>query len=154
MEAWLADPAKNSMNMLARIGLWFGSMLVSVAAFSLVLSIVWNAGVVALPPVFRITMIFALPVACLYLPVVLFFKDAEGRRGRVILLSATLVGPTLMVLWCLLPEGPWKVDPLLGICGLWGPIYALFVGFLTACSYVGALKLLCHRSNPKEVIES
>lgn len=149
------------MNTLTRIGLWFGSTLLSVAAFSVVMSIVWNADFRGLLPVFRVTVMFALPVACLYLPMVLFFKDAEGRRGRVILLSATLIGPAAILLWGLLlqlrggdPETIWKGDPLIGIGGIWGAIFALFVGFLTACSYVGALKLLCHRSNPKEVIES
>jgi len=86
------------MNTLARIGLWFGSMLLSVAAFSVAFSMVFNAGG-ALILVFRFTMIFVFPVWCLYLPVVLFFKDAEQQRGRVILLSATLVGPVSVLLW-------------------------------------------------------
>jgi hypothetical protein len=147
--------------MLTRVGLWFGSVLVSIAVFSLVWSIVFNSGGAlilsggALILVFRVTSMFALPVACLYLPVVLLLKDAEERRGRFLFLSATLVGPAADVLLCLLlqlrggnVERIWKGDPLIGLGGIMVGFYALFVGFLTACCYDAALKLT-YRPSPR-----
>jgi hypothetical protein len=66
------------------IGLWFLSVLLSVGRFSLVYASGENWVLKAWLFVFRITMKAALPVAFLYLPVVITQRDAEEGRMRVI----------------------------------------------------------------------
>lgn len=141
-----------SINLAQRIALWFGSVLVSVVTFTLLFCVIFNARVAVLL-VFRLTMLLALPVACLYLPFVVMFRNAEERRGRIILLTATLIGPVSVTLWCLFvqlrganPETVWRGDPLIGIGGIAGVIFACLVGCLTACCYIAALKLLHPRT--------
>jgi hypothetical protein len=91
------------MNTARRIGLWFGSLLVSVTLFSFICSLLFSGpGFFRLGTVlfiFRVTMIFALPVWCLYLHFVIALKDAEERRIWTILVSGALIGPTSLVLW-------------------------------------------------------
>ena len=144
------------MNTLRRIGLWFGSLLFSVTLFSLLFTLLFTglgffrAGSVVLT--FRVSVLFAFPVWCLYLPFVIAFKDAEQRRGWTILFSGILVGPASLGLWGLIlqlrggdPYTIWHGDPLLfGLRG--GMICALIVGFLTTSFYVIALKALHRRS--------
>ena len=69
----------------------------------LLFSIIFTAGG-ALPVVFRFTVILALPAWCLYLPMLVILKNAGERRGRLILLSATLISPASGVFWCLLVQ--------------------------------------------------
>ncbi|HZD47373.1 MAG TPA: hypothetical protein VE178_01395 [Silvibacterium sp.] len=148
---------RGSLNVLRRIGLWFASLLLAVALFCLFFSLIFMASPFftagSILPVLRVTMIFALPVWCLYLPVVIAVKDAEERRIWTILLTGTLIGPLAMFLWSLIlllrgfsQKDVWLGDPLLG--GLGGCIgsmtLALIVGFLTTSFYVIALKIL-HR---------
>jgi len=133
------------MDILRRIGLWFGSLILSVTLFSLLLD-------GPLIFIFRITMIFAFPVWCLCLPFVIAFKDAEKRRPWILLLSGTLIGPASLALWCLIlqlrggdPHTIWYGDPLAGPAWLFW-IYALIVGFLTTSIYLVSLRAL-HRSS-------
>jgi len=42
---------------------------------------------------FRFTIIFALPVGLLYLPVVIALRDAKHPRNWTLLVSATVIGP-------------------------------------------------------------
>jgi hypothetical protein len=130
------------MNVFGRIGLWFGCLLFSVTLFSLG----WGAAAYG---VFRLTMIFALPVACLYLPFVIALKDAEGRRIWTILLSGILIGPAVPGLLGLFVQlrgqlrgedvqKVWQGEFGLGLGS--GMIYASIVGFLTTVCYVIALK--------------
>jgi hypothetical protein len=144
------------MNTLRRIGLWFGSLLLSVTLFSLLFNVLFSGpgffrvGTVLL--IFRVTLIFALPVWCLYLPFVIALKNAEERRIWTILVSGILIGPASLVLWSLIlqlrggdPDTIWQGDPLaFGVSGVM--IFALIVGFLTTSFYVIALKVLHHRS--------
>jgi hypothetical protein len=138
---------------LGRVGLWFGSLLVAVTLFSLLLSLLFSiAGSFRVESVFMffyVTMMFALPVWCLYLPFVIAIKDAEGRRIWTILVSGILIGPTSLGLWGLIllrrggdPQKIWYGDPLLGVLGGIGAmmVCALIVGFLTTSFYVFALK--------------
>ena len=106
-------------------------------------------------PIIRVTVIFALPVWCLYLPVVIAVKDAEGQRIWAILFSGTLIGPLAMFLWSLIlllrgfnQKAVWLSDPLLGSLGggIASMIFALIVGFLTTSFYVVGLKILYRRS--------
>jgi hypothetical protein len=143
------------MNAVKRIGLWLGSLLLSVILFSLLLDLllsgqgIFHAATALL--IFRVTMTFALPVWCLYLPLVIALKDAEGQRIRTILFSGTLIGPVSMALWAFILQlrggdshQIWHGDPLIGMGGIATIIFALTVGFLTTSLYVIALKLL-HR---------
>lgn len=155
--------ATTSTNTSRRIGLWFGCLLVSASLFSLFLSLLFSrAGsfrVETVLTVFRVTMMFALPVWFLYLPFVIAFKDAEGRRIWTILVSGILVGPASLGLWGLIlllrggdPHMIWNGDPLLGVLGgiRAGMVFALIVGFLTTSLYVSALRVLYHRSTSVE----
>ena|ERR1035437_101727 len=83
------------MDILRRICLWFGSLMLSITLFSL-----FFYGYAIL--IFRITMIFAFPVWCLCLPFVIAFKDVEKRRPWILLLGGTLIGPASLALWCLI----------------------------------------------------
>ena len=130
------------------IGLWFLSVLLAVGLFSL-----WFAGFhwggVAVSD-FRITMKIALPVACLYLPVVITQRDAEGwRRMLVIAGSGIVIGPAAMAVLGLIlvlvgkphvikgdPVAPFGLVAIL-VC-------AFIVGSLTTILYITALKLVHH----------
>lgn len=144
------------VNMLKRLGLWFSSLLFSVTLFSLLFNLHFNGpgsfqvGTILL--IFRVTLILALPVGCLYLPCVIALKDAEEERIWTILVSGVLIGPAALVFWGLLlqlkggdPDAIWHGDAL--AFGMGGAVtFALIVGFLTASIYVIALKILHHRS--------
>lgn len=135
---------------LGRIGLWFCSLLLAVALFCLLCSLIFSGGI-AISLLFRVTMRFALPVWCLYLPFVIALKDAEEGRIRVLLLSGILIGPASVLTWSFIlqlwgygTQTIWYGDPLVGVGGISGSIFALIVGSLTTCFYVTALKVL-HR---------
>ena len=147
------------MNTLKRISLSLGSLLLSVTLFTLLFGLFFSrAGLFRAGPllyIFRFTMIFALPVWCLYLPFVIALKDAEERRIWTILFSGILIGPASLALWGLIlwlrggdPHKIWLGDPLLGVLGgiAAGMIYALIVAFLATCFYVIALRVLHRRS--------
>ena len=144
----ITSGASNLVNTLRRIGLWFGSLLLSVTLFSLLFTLhfsgpgFFRAGSVLLT--LRVTMIFAFPVWCLYLPFVIALKDAEQRRGWTIFFSGILIGPTSLALWGLILQLRGG-DPLaFGLNG--AMIFALIVGFLTTSFYVIGLKALHRRS--------
>ncbi len=137
------------MSTFSSIGLSFGSLLLSALLFSLSFSGLFRAG--AFLPVFHVTMVFALPVWCLYLPFVIALKDAEARRIWTILFSGILIGPASLAFWSLIlqlrggdPYTIWHGDPLSGLGGIAAMIYALIVGFLTTSFYLLALRVL-HR---------
>lgn len=130
------------MRRIRNIALWFASLVLAVSLFSLF----W--GPAAFVFIFRVTMIFALPVACLYLPFVIALPDAENGRIGVILVSGVLFGPVALALW----------NFILGLRGhpIWhehdvGPgfagflLFALIVGSMTTTFYVIALKLVHRR---------
>ena len=140
--------SSNLMNTLRRIGLWLGSLLLSVTLFVLVFSVLFRASPIL---ILRVTMIFALPVWCLYLPFVIAIKDAEEGRIWTILFSGILIGPALVALWALVlqlrggdPDKIWWGDPLTGLGGIAVIIFASIVGFLATSFYVIALRIL-HR---------
>jgi hypothetical protein len=136
------------MNTFSRVALWFGSVILSVAVFSVLLS--RGTGVLF---IFRVALMFALPVWCLYLPFVFALKDAEGRRIWIILVSGVLIGPASLALLGLVqqlrggdPQKIWQGDPLIGGTPLL-MISASVVGFLTTAFYGIALKALHRGSN-------
>ena len=141
------------MNTLRRIGLWFGSLLLSATLFSLLFSGARIFGPGSVLPIFRVTMIFALPVWCLYLPFVIALKDAEQRRIWTTLFSGILIGPASLALWCVIlqlrgadPHKIWQGDPLIGLGCITVMVFTLIVGFLTTSFYVIALRILHRRS--------
>jgi hypothetical protein len=140
--------------LLWRVGLWFASLPVAVSLFAGLFCAFYsgspNNWAQALPAVFGVTMIFAFPVACLYLPVVIVLKDAAQRRLWILLVSGVLIGPVCMALWSvvLLLRGVSRHDvlygdPLLGSAGgaLGAMVFAFIVGTLTTVLYVFLLKL-------------
>jgi hypothetical protein len=146
-----------------RVGLWFIASLLAAGLFSLLFFLLPSVGSLAghlelIAGVFRATLIFALPVACLYLPIVVCLKDAEERRIWIILCSGILIGPVSMALWGLLLQWRgddshtvWYGDPLLGVGGFAGMVFAAVVGSLTALFYVIVLKVI-HRLSRKSVV--
>ena len=131
---------------LGRIGLWFCSLLVAVFLFSLLFTLIFS-GAGSIFPIFRITMTFALPVACLYLPVPIILRNSEEQRTPFILLSGMLVGPLSMALWSLVLQWRggdthtiWHGDPLTGMGGFVAMLFALIVGSLTTLFYILGLK--------------
>ncbi len=72
--------------------LWFGSLSLSVSIFSLFYGL--RYGQDSFVFVFRITMLFALSVACLYLPFVLTFSE-KGRLWAIIG-NGALIGPACL----------------------------------------------------------
>jgi hypothetical protein len=136
------------MNALVRVGLWLASLFVAVLLFCLLASLIFG-GAESILPILRVTMTFALPVGCLYLPFVIVLKKAEHRS--LILLSGTLIGPVWIVLWGLFLQLKgnntrtiWYGDPLIGVGGIACVLFALIVGFLTTLLYTVVLKF-AHR---------
>jgi hypothetical protein len=145
------EAAGSRAQLFWRIGLWFASLLFAVFVFGaafLGLNSVnrsfseWAQGLWLM---FRITMIFAFPVACLYLPVVIALKDATKRRPWILLVSGALIGPVCVALWSVVlllrgvsPHEVWFGDPLLGSAGgaLGSMIFAFIVGTLTTVLYI------------------
>jgi len=131
---------------LSRIGLWFSSLLIAVLLFSLLFSLmVGGAGSIFM--IFRVTMTFALPVGCLYLPVLIALRNTEKQQISIILLGGILIGPASMALWCLVllwtggdSHTIWHGDPLTGMGGFAAMLFALIVGSLTTVFYIFGLK--------------
>jgi len=123
--------------------------------FSLLPSVFFSVGSVFL--IFGVTLMFALPVWCVSVPFVIALKDAEEGRIRTILFRGILIGPAALALWCLIlrlggadPRIIWQGDPLAGVGGGLGMIFALIVGLLATSFYVIALKALhCQSSSAK-----
>lgn len=136
---------------LIRICLWLISFLLADACFSLFFGFFWLEVVWVY---FLLTLLIAWPAWCLYLPVVITFKDAEGRRLWVILATGILVGPLSLVLWDAVARLHRNLkapivglpDPLLAL-GEFGIVFAFVVGFLATCAYIYGLKVLHHRAH-------
>ena len=154
----LTSSRRTVISIGSRVGLSFVCLLLGDALFSLLFAL-WasmggSARVSLAIPVFRISMIFALPVWCVWVPFVIATKDAEGRKIWTLLLSGVLVGPASMALWSLilLLRGVDQLtvlhgDPLLGELGggIACMIFALIVGLFTSLFYLAALKALHRR---------
>lgn len=130
-----------------RIGLWLVSLLIADFCFSLFFGFYSQTSA----PVFIFTLVFASPAWCLYLPVVIAFKNAEGRRIWTILSIGILAGPLTLLLWGAVDEVPrantlrtglWNFFEALPVSFL---VFALIVGSLTTCAYVFGLKILHRR---------
>lgn len=136
----MTDRRIRLLTTIRNIVLWFSSLVLAVSLFSLMF------GSSDFFFVFRITMIFALPVGLLYVPFVITLPDAEEGRIWTILTSGILIGPGclaglgLVLDLCGSPSH-WEGDgmaPGLAMC----VIFALIVGCFTTTFYVIALKLV------------
>jgi hypothetical protein len=153
-----------SISVSRRVGLWFIALLLAVGLFTLLFCLRPGVGSPAGPSldtlsgVFLVTILYALPVACLYLPIVIGIKDAEEHRIWIILCSGILIGPVSMALWSLSLQWRgedlhtvWNGDPLLRIGGLDRMVFATIVGSCTTLFYVITLKVI-HRRFRKLVV--
>jgi hypothetical protein len=135
---------------LKRIGMWFSSLFFAVGLFSV--AMVRGASIEAVIVIFRITIIFALPVSLLCLPMVFLLKNADNGRARILLLIGFLIGPACLALWGLTlqlrgdpPHLVWQGEGEdVGVVA--GMICASIVGFLTTALYVTALKVANRQS--------
>lgn len=142
---------------LKRVGFSLGALLVSVTLFCVLFTLVSGSlgtrG--SFPFIFLGTLVFALPVWCLYLPFILKLKDAEGRRRWIILVTGTLIGPVAMGLWAAalllntlgLQRIVYEAGDLRAIGALVG--FAFFVGCLTSAFYVLALRRMLRRPDDR-----
>jgi hypothetical protein len=134
------------ITIVRNIVLWFGSVFLAISIFSLVYG--WPYGPASVLFVFRVTLMFALPVACLCLPLVISLGESEKGRPWSLLGAGTLIGPACIILWGLIAAlrgspSVWHSDGLglgLGVC----LVVALLVGFLATAFYLIALKAI-HR---------
>jgi hypothetical protein len=142
-----------------RIGLWFVCLLVAAALFSLFLSFFLNSvgfdKLWLVLPIFRVTMMCALPIWCLCLPIVVGVKNPEGWKIWTILVSGSLTGPILVGLWFLIlqmgganPQMFWQSGRPAGWAenSIAGMIFAFIVGLCTSSFYLVAFKVLHRRS--------
>ena len=123
-------------------GLWFLALLLSVSLFSSIYGGFYGLGSFIF--VFRITMIFALPIACLCLPVVIAVRDLK-EGTRIIAVTGSLIGPVCLVLWGVLSEARGKQavwsDGGIGFGFVTVLILASIVGCVTTIFYIIELKL-------------
>lgn len=132
---------------LIRVGLWFVSFLVANFCFSLFWGL-YSLTISVAAAFFVFTLIFASPAWCLCLPVVIAFKDAEGRRIWAILSAGVLVGPLSLLILGAADRLHSVTSPGTGLWDLVEAIPAIFlvfaviVGSLTTCAYVYGLKMV------------
>ncbi len=147
------------MKMLGRIGVWACSLGLSALVFSLAFSLLVN-GSAAVNPFFLVTVKLALPAWCLYLPLVIIVKSAEGRMKQVLLLAGAMVGPFTVLVAALIAlargsdaRSVWQGDPLTGIGAATGSIFAAIVGVITVAFYLAGLRF-CFRPHNSETAAS
>ena len=99
--------------------------------------------------VYRVTMMFALPVWFVYLPLTVKLKDAEDSRIWILLVSGTLIGPLSLTIWLLILQlGGGDARTIWGQGDPEAPstaafmIYASVVGFVAAAIYGIFLKII------------
>ena len=123
------------------MALAFGCMLLAIAILGIIgiVPVAFRSGPRhALPTVemLPVYLLFAFPGWVLALPIVLFFKDADGWRAWATLAIGTAIGPCFLLTWTLVASGgriTWQAEGA-------GMFMSLFIGFLTAALYVLALK--------------
>jgi hypothetical protein len=139
------------MTTARNITLWFAALILADSIFSLFYGV--RYGPASFRFVFRIAMLFAFPVACLYLPFVLSLSKA-GRLWDLVL-GGSLIGPGSLVIWGLVlsvagKPPSWEGDGIgLGL-GL-GLICALFIGCLGSTLYVIIFKLVGRLTTSRSV---
>lgn len=135
-----------------RVGLWFGSFIISVTLSSL-LCCLSNLSLGSCSGVFLFTTVLALPAWFLYLPFVLALKDAEEGRIWTILTIGTLIGPAYLAVFGVIMQlrggnvhRIWQGDGGIDLGIVQSLPFALAVGFLTTGLYVIGLKVIHRRA--------
>ena len=134
-----------------RVGTWFCSLLFAAGLFSLLVS--RGTSIQSVIFIFKVTMVFALPVSLLCLPVVFFVKSAGKRQVWILLAIGLLFGPACLAIWGLIlqlrstnAQIIWQGDgESPGVVG--AMLCAAIVGLLTTAVYTAILKLTVRRSN-------
>jgi hypothetical protein len=148
------------MSVPRRVGLWIYAFLLAVSLFGLLFCLAidteWTAKGLPATTVTDFledllvdslgTLMYALPGAFLYLPIVIGLKDAEGRRIWIILISGIVIGPFSMAIWCLCFQ-----YSLLAPAGLTILLFAIIVGSLAALFYAIALRFVYRRIKTRAV---
>jgi hypothetical protein len=139
--------------MAKRIGLWIASVVSSVTISSLLIGLL-QGNISTVPIILKVIMLFALPVSCLYLPLVILLKDAGQRRTWMLLMAGAVIGPLTIAGGALISQlrggnvsAIWNGDPLTGVGAGAGMIFASIEGVLTTVIYVIALKSATRRSD-------
>ncbi len=134
------------MNTRGRLGLWFGCLVLAIAAFSIFLGVP-----VGMDVILRITLVFLLPAWLLCIPLIVAFKDAENARIWIILLSGAVIGPLVLVIWCIILQlrggdayTIWHGDPVAPGTSVF-MAFAAIVGFVLTAIYGISLKILHRR---------
>ncbi|MDR3754888.1 MAG: hypothetical protein P4K93_14960 [Terracidiphilus sp.] len=130
------------MRAISRIFLSFCSLLLAVALFCC-----WLGSAGSWSFIFKITMIFALPVWLINLPVLFLLKNVGRHSKWIVPALGGLIGPVCVILWCgilVLRGGDWASiwngDPEAG--GLESAlIFASLIGLATNSFYTVALIL-------------
>lgn len=146
-----ASRVEGDLDIGKRIGMWTASVLLSIALLSLVVGLL-QGNFNTIPVIFRVGTIFALPMWCLFLPLIAFRKDSE-RRTWVLFVGGGTIGPAAIAVGALIAqlkggdvEAIWNGDPLTGVGAGLEMIFSLIVGVLTTTIYVVALRSLTRRS--------
>lgn len=104
------------------------------------------------------TLVFGLPVWCVYLPVIVAIRHATARNFWFIFVSGILIGPASLSLWLQYInrnnrnwKGLWEADP---VAGWWASagfflVCSAIVGFLSAIFYVFSLRRGPRRRAPQ-----
>lgn len=141
--AWSSPEAL--LSAAGRVGLWFGCVVLSAVVLATVFSAsgwLW---------IFRLALLFALPGACLYLPIVIWLSNADGKRLWILIGVGTLVGPPSIVLFGLIqqlrgvdPKSIWHNDPLVpaSLIRIIHVVCPLVIGFLATAFYGLTLRFL------------
>ena len=103
--------------------------------------------------IFKVAIVFALPVSLLCLPVVFFIRSAGKRQVWILLATGLLVGPACLAIWGMIlqlrttnAQILWRGDgESPGVVG--AMLCAAIVGLLTTAVYIAVLKLLLRLSN-------
>ncbi len=91
-------------------------------------------------------MIFAFPVACLYLPFVVALSRQDKSQLWQLMLGGIVIGPASLAIWGLVlgtrgSPSIWEGDGIgFGLAA--ALILSLIVGFLTTMFYIIALKIV------------
>lgn len=138
------------MRAISRIFLSFCSLLLAVAIFCC-----WVGSAGSWSFIFKITMIFALPVWLINLPILFLLKNVGRHSKWIVPAVGGLIGPVCLTLWCgiLVLRGGnwasiWNGDPEAGGLGS-ALIFASLIGLATNSFYTVALILFERLTVPR-----
>ena len=133
---------------LRNVVCWFCSVILAVGLFSGYYASPHN--IASITFVCRTTLLFAFPVACVYLPFVLRLS----RTGQLFLLAtgAALIGPAsigLLGVVLAVADIPYAADNGVGPGFGAALVFALLIGTVAGMAYVITFKILCRFTRVK-----